>query len=89
MPTIVKQSVPHILISMFVAPIILSLFAWAGSSILGNREIKVLMPTVTKQLNDISHKLDKQDEKQTQLMKLVYKNKEDVAVIKAIIKGDK
>ena len=85
MPPIVKQSVPHILISMFIAPIMLGIFAWAGSSILGNREVTVLMPTVTKKLNEISKKLDDQDKKQDALLMTVYKNKEDIAVLKATI----
>jgi uncharacterized membrane protein YfbV (UPF0208 family) len=88
MPPIIKQSAPHILISMFVAPIMLGLFAWAGSSILGNREVTVLMPTITKKLDEISDKLDEQDAKQDALLITVYKNKEDIAVIKTIIRGD-
>jgi len=78
MPQIVKNSVPHILISMFVAPIMLAIFAWAGSSILGNREVTVLMPTVTKKLDEISTKQDA-------LLVTVWENKKDIAVIKTLI----
>jgi len=85
MPPIVKQSAPHILISMFVAPIMLGIFAWAGSSILGNREVTVLLPTVTKKLDEIANKLDKYEEKQNQTLIIVYKNRQDIAVIKSRI----
>jgi len=85
MPPIVKQSASHILISMFVAPIMLGLFAWAGEAIIGNREVKVLMPTVTKKLDEIVRKLDKYEEKQNQTLIIVYKNRQDIAVIKSKI----
>jgi len=88
MPPIIKQSAPHILISMVIAPVVLALFAWAGTSILGNREVKVLMPTVTKQLEKISKKLDSMSEKQDKTTYMVYDNRKDIAVIKATIKGE-
>lgn len=88
MPPIVKQSAPHILISMIVAPIMLAIFAWAGSSIIGNREVKVLLPTVTKQLNSISELQREQARKQDEILKAVWQNKQDVAVIKTIIHAD-
>jgi len=85
MPPIVKHTIPHILISMFVAPIMLGIFAWAGSEILGNREVKVLMPTVNKKLDEIVLKLDKYDVKQQRTLDVVYRNRQDIAVIKTII----
>jgi len=88
MPPLVKQSAPHILISMIVAPIMLAIFAWAGSSIIGNREVKVLLPTVTKQLDTISELQREQSRKQDELLKLVWQNKQDVAVIKTIVHSE-
>ena len=87
MPLIVKQSAPHILISMIVAPIMLALFAWAGSSIVGNREVKVLLPTVTKQLDEMSAIQHEQSLKQDELLRNVFQNRQDIAVIKTVISG--
>lgn len=87
MPPIIKQSAPHILISMVIAPIMLAIFAWAGSSIIGNREVKVLMPTITKQLDEIVATQHEQSAKQDELLRNVYQNKQDIAVIKTVIEG--
>lgn len=88
MPPIIKQSAPHILISMIVAPIMLAIFAWAGSSIIGNREVTILLPTVTKQLDKISRLQHEQSTKQDEMMSFIWQNKEDVAIIKTLIAKD-
>ncbi|HFU77481.1 MAG TPA: hypothetical protein ENK68_03155 [Epsilonproteobacteria bacterium] len=85
MPPIIKQSAPHILISMLVAPIMLTLFTWAGSTIVSNRDASVILPAVNKQLNEIKHLQELQDEKQNIILQSVYQNKQDIAVVKAII----
>ena len=88
MPPIVKYSAQHILISLFVAPIMLGLFAWFGGEFIGTRDVKVLMPTITKQLDEIQVSLKVQNHKQDELLKNVWQNKEDIAVIKATLRGD-
>jgi len=82
MPKVVKEAIPHILISMFIAPIMLGLFAWAGATIIDNKiEIKGVKH-VNNSLNDIKESLSYMTAKQNKMYDLIHTNHEDIAIIK-------
>lgn len=89
MPQVVKSSALHILISIIVAPIAVTLFAWLGNSVIDNREANILLPTVTKKLDEIQVMQHEQAKKQDNLLVTVYQNKQDIAVIKSMIQKEK
>jgi hypothetical protein len=82
MPTIIKQSIPHIVIAMFVAPIMLSLFAWFGQEFLGNRDAKMQIPNLEKNINTILANQKDFADKQNSVLYSVWVNSRDIAVLK-------
>jgi len=79
MPKIIKNTIPHILISLFVAPITLLAFTWVGSEFMTNRDIKISMP-------HLEQKLDTIISTQSKYMRMVIQNKTDISYIKGSIK---
>lgn len=58
MPPIIRRSAPHILISMFVAPIVLMVFAWIGKDFLGSHDVQVELPFIKQSIVDQNVKMD-------------------------------
>lgn len=75
MPKILKNTIPHILISLFVAPIMLLAFSWTGSEFMGTRDIKILVPSLEK-------KIDKILLKQDRYLRIMVKNQNDISYLK-------
>ena len=86
MPPIIKnslkQGIPHILISMIVAPVMLSLFAWAGSEFLTNRDIKVTMPHLEEKIDEMVKNQKTNEVKQDQILQSVWMNSSEIRVMK-------
>ncbi len=89
MPAIIKHSVPHIIIAMFVAPITLGLFNWAGAEFLTNRDVKLQMPELEKDIQIIISNQSRFEMKQDEVLQNVWVNAKDIAVLKADCKNMK
>ena len=78
MPKIIKNSIPHILISLIVAPITLLAFTWAGTEFMGNRDVKIYMPALEKKIDIMLGKQDK-------YIDVIMKNQSDISYMKGIM----
>lgn len=82
MPPLIKQSVPHILISMIVAPIMLTLFAWAGTNIISTKvetsEAKAKIPYIIKTLDEIHNTQIVTSSKMDSVLVFMYENKASI-----------
>jgi len=78
MPKLIRQTIPHIFIAMFIAPIVLSMFAWAGSEFITNRDTKIAMPHLEK-------KIDKVISNQNKYFDIVVENSKDISYLKGKI----
>ena len=85
MPLVVKQAAPHFLIAMFVAPIMLGMFSWAGGEFLDHRDVKVKMPHLEKDLKTILRNQASFELKQDEVLQSVWANQADIRINKTDI----
>ena len=86
MPPLMKQSVPHILISMFVAPIMVTLFAWGNSKISDNSErstsTSAQLPHIIKTIDEIHENQIHTNGKLDSMLVFAYENRADITALK-------
>ena len=75
MPSLIKRSAPHVLISMFVAPLVLAIFMWFGKDIMGNHDVKVQLPHITKQLDSLVHSMKDMESKADAMLVYIGENR--------------
>ena len=89
MPPLIKQTVPHILISMFVAPVMLALFAWAGTNIIDNKSAKLEIPHITDTINKVYEGQKATNSKMDSVLVILYEDRARVGKLEVMVENCK
>ena len=88
MPLILKQTAPHILISLFVAPIMVTMFAWGNNKISENGETSAKnsakIPHIVKTMDQIHQGQMATNSKMDSVLVIMYEDRSRISKLEVI-----